>query len=158
MSTKDTHNAIPPEPLGNRPLPCEEIQALMLDYMERDLGQGRSDLVREHIRRCPACNQHFSDIRKTCGLLHDAPFANGVLPEHLSARHHDRLVRAIMHPVLDWIYAHHILVSLLIALLVVATAFIGLRHYRVCKETNDPGIPVTIGSETRAAADSAAGD
>ena len=27
----------------DRPLPCEEIQALMLDYMQHDLGEGRSD-------------------------------------------------------------------------------------------------------------------
>jgi hypothetical protein len=117
----------------------------MLDYMQHDLGEGRSDLIREHVRRCPACHERIKELQETIGLLHDAPFAHGRLPEHLSERHHSRLVRALMHPVLDWIYVHHILVSTLVALVVVATVFFGLRRYKVWKESIDPGIPVVIG-------------
>jgi hypothetical protein len=132
---------------GERPLPCEEIQALMLDYMQHDLGEGRSDLVREHIRRCPVCHERIKELQRTIGILHDAPFVHGLLPERLSERHHSRLVRALMHPVLDWVYVHHILVSAFVALVVIATVFFGLRRYKVWKESIDPGIPVVIGEK-----------
>ncbi len=133
--------------LGDRPLPCEEIQALMLDYMQHDLGEGRSDLVREHIRRCPVCHERMKEIQETIGILHDAPFPHGRMPEHLSERHYNRLARAIMHPILDWVYVHHILISALVAIMVIATVFFGLRRYKVWKESLETGIPVVIGQE-----------
>ncbi len=132
-------------PGGERPLPCEEIRDLMLDFVQRDLGEGRTDLVREHIRRCPGCTRRMAELQKTVGFLCDAPFAHGALPMHLSERHHSRLVRALMHPVLDWIYVHHILVSVLIAIVVVTTTFFSLRHYRILRDDPGPGIPVVIG-------------
>ncbi len=52
-----------------------------------------------------------------------------------------------MHPVLDWIYMHHILVSALVAAIVIASVFFGLRRYRVWRDTIEPGIPVVIGTD-----------
>jgi hypothetical protein len=117
----------------------------MLDYVQHGLGEGRADLVREHTRRCPACHERMVTLQETVGILHDAPFSSGPLPQRLSERHHSRIVRAVMHPVLDWIYVHHILVSALVATIVLASVFFGLRRYRVWRETIDPGIPVVIG-------------
>ncbi len=147
MRAADTPRQTRPDFSGERPLPCEEIQALMLDYLQHDLGEGRSDLVREHSRRCPACQERIKELQETVGILHDAPFVHGPFPEHLSERHHSRLVRALMHPVLDWIYVHHILVSVVVAIVVVGTVFFGLRRYRVWREQTDPGIPVVIGEK-----------
>jgi len=145
MTSADTPRQTRPDINSERPLPCEEIQALLLDYMQHDLGEGRADLVREHIRRCPTCHERMVELSRTLGILHDAPFAHGALPEHLTERHHSRLVRALMHPVLDWVYMHHILVSALVAALVIATIFFGLRRYRVWKAQIETGIPVVIG-------------
>ncbi|MBL7076116.1 MAG: zf-HC2 domain-containing protein [Kiritimatiellae bacterium] len=147
MTTPDNAKQMRPVPGSERQLPCEDIQALMLDYMHRGLGEGRSDLVREHTRRCTTCHERAIELQKTLGILHDAPFAHGTLPQHLSQRHHSRLVRALMHPVLDWIYMHHILVSALVAAIVIASVFFGLRRYRVWRDTIEPGIPVVIGTD-----------
>ncbi len=144
MTSADQHKQTRQPPRGERPLPCEEIQALMLDYVQHGLGEGRSDLVHEHTRRCPACQERMLKLQETLGILHDAPYPPGVLPQHLSDRHHSRIVRAVMHPVLDWIYVHHILVSALVATIVLASVFFGLRRYKVWRETVDPGIPVVI--------------
>ncbi|NQU39989.1 MAG: zf-HC2 domain-containing protein [Lentisphaerae bacterium] len=131
----------------DRPLPCEEIQALMLDYMQHDLGEGRSDVVREHARRCPECRARLTELHATMGMLHHAGFPQGPLPEHLSEQHRARLTRALMHPILDWIYVHHILVSTLVAILLLLAMGIGLRSYKVWRaNTIGPGIPVTIGA------------
>ncbi len=145
MTSADQHKQTRPPSSSERALPCEEIRSLMLDYVQHGLGEGRADLVCEHIRRCPACHGRMVELQATVGLLHDAPFAHGVLPLHLSERHHSRIVRAVMHPLLDWIYVHHILVSALVAAIVLASVCFGLRHYRVWRETLDPGIPVVIG-------------
>ena len=129
----------------DRRIPCEEIRAQMLDYVQRDLGEGRSDLIREHVRRCPACQENLDALRRTMDILHDAPFGPGTIPEHLSERHRSRLMWSLMHPVLDWVYVHHILVSALVATIVLASVFFGLRRYKVWRETIDQGIPVVIG-------------
>lgn len=135
------------------PLRCADIQARMLDYMQGELGDGQTDLVREHTRRCAICRGHMQELNQTVGLLHNAPFARGTLPQHLSVRCHDRLVRALMHPVREWIYVHHILVSILVALVALTLAVVGLRYYRVWRDSIDPGIPVVIGEEAPPAAD-----
>ena len=148
MNPSDTHRRVHSNPRTDRPLPCEDIRALMMDYMQRDLGEGRSDVIREHTRRCPSCREHLAELQKTLGLLHDTSFPHGSVPEHLSDQHRARLARALMHPVLDWIYVHHILVSTLFTALVILALVIGLRRYRVWKENAiEPGIPVTIGKE-----------
>ena len=155
---KSPHASRPDHNAGPHPLPCHEIQDLMLDFMQHDLGDGRSDLVREHIRRCPDCQARFHELQHTLGILHDAPFARGVLPQHLSRRHHDRLVRAMMHPVLEWIYVHHILVSILIALIELAMTLAGLRRFQIWRESVAPGIPVVIGQPSEPAGDRAEPD
>lgn len=146
MTSRDNAKQMRPVPSDERQLPCEDIQALMLEYMHRDLGEGRADLIREHARRCPTCHERMVELHQTFGILHDAPFTHGAMPEHLSARRHSRLVRALMHPMLDWVYVHHILVSALVAAMVLASIIFGLRRYRIWRQTTDPGIPVVIGN------------
>ena len=57
---------------GGSILKCEDIRALLLDYMTRELGDARSRLVREHLRRCPHCQQEASEIGDTLELLRAA--------------------------------------------------------------------------------------
>ena len=143
MNPSDTLRKTPSDPQVTQRLPCDEIQALMLEYMQRDLGEGRSDVIREHTRRCAVCRDRLAELQKTLGLLGAADPDNPAA--HLSERHRARLARALMHPVLDWVYVHHILVSALIATLVLTMVVFGLRRYRVWQEgLTGPGISVTI--------------
>ena len=64
-------------------MPCGDIQALLYDYMNRELGGARSDLVREHLRHCPNCQKVAADIRRTTELLQAASRAESAIPGHL---------------------------------------------------------------------------
>ena len=141
----DTSRHAAPDETGPVKVDCGDLQALLFDYMNRELGAPRSDLIREHLRRCATCQARAAGIQDTLDLLHDASRAGGRVPDRLSEKHHARLTRALMHPVLDWTYRNHILVSAAVAAVVVLLTFFGLRQYRIWKARPGPGIPVTIG-------------
>ncbi|OVE74051.1 hypothetical protein BVX94_01870 [bacterium B17] len=130
----------------NIPLNCEEIQELLFEYMSRELGDGRSDLVREHLRKCKDCQSALSEMEFTIDFLRETSKIT-VPPSRLSDKHHARLVRALTHPVLDWVYVHHMIVSLIIALLVLGITFGVLRKTKIWREINmDGAIQVFLGS------------
>ena len=147
MNPSDRVPQTPPTDLRTEcQLPCEAIQALMLEYMQHDLGEGRSDVVREHTRHCTTCRNRLTELQLTLGLL-DTDDA-GHAPQQLSTEHRARLTRALMHPVLDCAYVHHIFVSSVVTFLVIAALLMGLRRYKGWREgLTDPGIPVTIGEQ-----------
>ncbi|MFO7871684.1 MAG: zf-HC2 domain-containing protein [Kiritimatiellia bacterium] len=134
---------------------CEDIQELLFDYMTRELGQNRSDLVREHLRKCEKCRAAAAEVQTTLELLKTASRTQADVPEHLSDKHRARLRRSIKHPFIAWIEHHHIIVSVIIAGLVIATVLLAVRRMKL-REEEEPleGIPVTIrharpdGSET----------
>lgn len=125
---------------------CEDIQGLLVEYMSRELGGARSELVREHLRRCPDCRAAAADIQSTMEALQSAAGAETGLPEHLSAESRSRLTRAVLHPVLDWMYRHHIVVSFVVALIVLVAALIALRKIPPGREIPEPGPEVIIGT------------
>lgn len=135
---------------------CEDIQAVLFDYMSRELGGARSTLVREHLRKCDACQSSAQDIQATLDLLHSASKAETEAPEHLSDARRARIVRAFTHPVIDWIDRHHTLVSLLVALAVVIGGIIVCRRTRLFRTIDwDSVFPVNIRRmETMAPGDS----
>jgi len=133
-------------------LPCEDIQAVLLDYLTRELGPGRSDLVREHLRKCPTCQSAAADMQATLDFLHRDSAAGAGLPERLSDTHRARIVRALMHPVLDWIYRHHVAVSVAAAIVIVLTAVGLLVKARILDLRGPgPGYRVRIGPGPEAA-------
>jgi len=126
-------------------LKCAEIQAVLFDYMARELGEGRSDLVREHLRRCADCQKEAAEISAMLEALHEGS-PEGTLEERLSDDRRKRLVRAYMHPVLDWIHSHHVMISILIALAVLVAVLGILLKTRVWNiGPPDMGPTVTIG-------------
>ena len=126
-------------------LECADIEKVLFDYMTHELGEGRSDLVREHLRKCESCQARAAEIRATLALLAGASAGRGPVPERLSEDRRARLVRALTHPLLDWIYTHHVLISVLAAVLILSAALLGLRRYRLwLRERPEIDIPVTI--------------
>lgn len=108
---------------------CDEIRDLLFDYMCRELGQARSALVREHLRKCPDCQAASAEIQSTLDILGKARSATGV-PDHLSPKHRARIIRASMHPVLDWI-ERHALVSIIAAVIILACLVAIMRMFRL---------------------------
>jgi len=131
--------------LDGKPMKCDEIQAVLFDYMTRELGEARSDLVREHLRRCPACQKDAADIGATLEALQGAS-PHGEIDEHLSHDRRKRLMRAYMHPLLDWVYSHHVLISIVVALIVLGVVLGMLVRKKVWSfGPPEPGHTVTIG-------------
>jgi hypothetical protein len=165
MINPQGENTTPPDRGQSRPSPnaagdregvvhkvsCGDIQELLLDYMTRELGGARGDLVREHLRKCPRCQTAAAEIQATLDLLHRASTSDAGIPLRLSDDHRARITRALMHPVIDWIERHHILVSVWVAALILAALLAVLLRIRIERqEQAGPGIPVTIGREEQA--------
>ncbi|MFT5474125.1 MAG: hypothetical protein ACI856_002461 [Kiritimatiellia bacterium] len=89
---------------------CAEVQALLFEYMARELGESRSAFVREHVRQCSGCQVVAAEIRATLDALH-AGSDTSHMPDRLSESRRRRVMWAFMHPILDWIYRHHVAVS-----------------------------------------------
>ena len=112
---------------------CKDIQPLLLGYMNRELGAGRSDLVREHLRKCEKCQAEAADMQATVALLRKASGQDDGIPSHLSDERRQRMMWSISHPALDWIYAHHMVVSVIVTLM--ALIAVGIWS---CKEKRRP--------------------
>ena len=73
---------------------CEDIQALLTDYMTRELGESQSALVREHLRMCPVCQNAAREITEAFDLLHVARKVGAGRPDRLSDERRARIRRA----------------------------------------------------------------
>lgn len=127
-----------------RKMKCEDIQAVLFDYMIRELGPARSDLIRAHLRKCENCQAAAAEIKSTLDLLHSASEAETGIPEHLSEDRRERIIWALTHPIMNWIYRHHIIVSIFVAIAVIIAVFGILRRVQVWKTERPEGIPVRI--------------
>ena len=103
-----------PEGANPRLVPCKDIQTVLFDYMSHELGDKQSWLVHEHLLHCEDCRREAASIKATLDLLRSD--TSVVIPEHLPNTIRRRLERAILHPVLDWIYEHRRLVAWIMAL------------------------------------------
>lgn len=133
-------------PAPPHPMKCEEIQDVLFDYMSRELGDARSELVRAHLKKCPACQEAAAQIQSTLDLLKQASDDQSGVATSLSAEHRERLSRAVLHPVLDWMYRHHIIVSIVAAGIALGLLMLALRQIHIWRQDRPtPGPPVMIG-------------
>jgi hypothetical protein len=128
---------------GEHVLKCADIQEVLLAYMSRELGDAQSLLVREHIRACDTCRAEAAEIEATLSLLHQAADDDEGVDDRLTDERRKRILRAALHPVIDWIDMHHRLVSIVLAVLVLAAALIALRDFKIFNpEPLEEGIPI----------------
>jgi predicted anti-sigma-YlaC factor YlaD len=123
---------------------CEEIQSVLVEYLTRELGAARAALVREHLRRCPNCRRSAGEIKATLELLRTAAKAETGLPERLTEERRARIRWAFMHPVLDWIYRFHVLVSVIVAAAALVFLLRAARRMEAWNPPLAPGVTVTI--------------
>jgi len=136
------------KPAGSGPvlrMQCGEIEALLTDYMSRELGEPRALLVREHLRMCPRCQAAASGIAATLELLRRASGEMKGAPERLSGERRRRVRRAYLHPVLEWFLRHHVLVSAIVALIAMIALVVAIRNAGERDPEDMPGVGVTIG-------------
>lgn len=129
---------------------CEDIRTVLFEYMSRELGKGRSDLVRTHLKKCPDCREEAAEMRKTMELLRTTEKQG--LPVRLSDDHRKRIIRAITHPVLHWLTTHHILTSIIMAIITITIVSCVLYRIKIWADEPPDGIPITIIQELPEAA------
>ena len=113
---------------------CEEIRPALFEYMTRELGSNRSELVREHLRHC-----------HDCSLLHGASDGQTGFPDRLSEKRRERMLRAALHPVVDWVYVHHVGVSIVVAVVVVfSVAYASRKAYIWRVRPRPPSVSVRV--------------
>jgi predicted anti-sigma-YlaC factor YlaD len=122
---------------------CREVQGVLYDYMTRELGPARSEVVREHVRRCENCRSELAGLQKTLDVLSLARKAP--VPDRLSEHHRRRISRAVSHPVLDWVCNHNVIVALSATMLAILLAVILMRWAMdVEPPDNSDAVPVDL--------------
>ena len=106
---------------------------------------------------CPTCPIVAAEIQAVLDAL-NSNTAEAEVPDQLSDDRRRRLAWAIMHPILDWVYRHHVVVSFVMVVVVLASVFCALQFFRHERETIDMTLPVNIqGSPPSPALDGEAG-
>ena len=146
MNSNETKRPDKPTQSAAR-LNCADIRDLLFDYMSRELGESRSDLIREHLRKCPDCQARAAEIQETVDFLHRASRDEAAVPLHLTRERRAHIVWAYLHPVRDWIFHHHRLISILLTILILAITLCILRKTRFLRnDPPKPGPTVIIGA------------
>ena len=133
---------------GQSQVPCEDIRDLLFDYMSHELGKARSQLVREHIRRCDECRKQAAEIQSTLDLLSAAGKEETDIPSRLTDERRKKLYWWFTHPVMRWIENHHIIFSLVIAAIILAILTFVLSKAKIVEEEPEVEVfPVWIGDK-----------
>jgi len=123
---------------------CADIQLLLFDYMSRELGEGRAAIVREHLRKCKACQVLASDIQATMDLLHTASKTEPTQGERLTESRRNRIVWAFTHPLLSWMHKHILLVSIFGAAILSIAVWFFYRFMIESRFAPLKGEPITV--------------
>ncbi len=143
QNINDKHNALSGAAVADESpvLKCDEVQDLLLDYMSRQLGDARSAIINKHLRKCEKCRAEASEIQNTLDLLHKASAEEAEISDHLTEQRKKRILRVIIHPVIDWMHQHHKLISVIITIVVLGIIFAFLR-IPAREEEPEPSIPI----------------
>jgi len=106
---------------------CDIIQSMLLDHLEGKLDPVRSDMVWKHLKKCADCQKESREMENTLAVLRQASIPPSGTPERLSEKHRASLLRALTHPVLDWMERYHVAASLAVAILIVMAIVCYLR-------------------------------
>ena len=122
---------------------CEDIQGFLFDYISGELDTARSNLVREHLKKCPNCQAAAAEIREAMNVLREGSEALGV-PKRLSEDHRKHLMWAVTHPIMDWMDRHHIITSLILAVIVTLYILFVLWHFDIGKREDAKVYEISI--------------
>lgn len=123
---------------------CTDIQTHLFAYITHDTGQSRSELIRKHLENCSNCQAEAKQIKEALSFLHSTYELENI-PTQLSEKHRALIARSFMHPILDFIYRHHIIISIITAIITIAITISVLRQVKVWhNEKLDTGISVSL--------------
>ncbi len=126
---------------------CEEVQQHLFAYLTHEISQNSSQLIKQHLSKCDNCQAEAEQIKKALDILKINADIKENIPTRLSEKRRELIIRSFMHPVLDFIYRHHIIISLIAALITIFSAFVVLWHLKIYFYDKPPaGIEVSIGN------------
>lgn len=110
-----------------RSVDCERIREQLFDYLTHELGGGSATLVREHLRRCPACSEEAARIQKVVQALrlHDP---GAVVAPAIEGRRRRRLLWLMEHPFIGACIRHHVATSIVLAVALLAVVTFVIMH------------------------------
>lgn len=108
-------------PGGGHAVDCEKIRGQLFDYLSHELGGGPSTLVREHLRRCPACSEEAARIQKVVEALRSHDPGEAAAPA-IEGRRRRRLLWLMAHPFIAACVRHHVVTSIVVAVVLLAVA------------------------------------
>ncbi len=85
----DTMRRLLSKGMSPNPRKCEEVRALMSDYVDGELDAGGRKSVERHVRFCHRCHTVLANLRQTLGRLRglrDAEPAGADDPDAVAAR------------------------------------------------------------------------
>ncbi len=123
---------------------CTDIQAHLFAYITHDAGQERTELIKKHLGHCSNCQAEAKQIKDAINFLNSTHKIENI-PTQLSEKRKKLIARAFMHPIIDFIYRHHITMSIIAAIITITITLCVLRQVKVWhSEQLDTGIPVSI--------------
>jgi hypothetical protein len=128
----------------SKQMKCHDIRELLTDYVNRELGDSRSALVREHVRKCPECQTETREIAEALDLLRKAEGGFARMPGELSNRRKRRIGRAYRHPIIGWIEANHVAFSMITAIVLALTIVAALFCVHLLEREDEyyPSVPI----------------
>ncbi len=122
---------------------CGDFRELLAAYMMRELGDVQSRVLREHLRNCKECRREAAEFRSMLETLQSDHRGTEASEGRLTQERRSRIMRAVFHPVLDWMYCHHRMVSSFCAVLILVIVLYLLRQVALFRvEPLEEGIPV----------------
>lgn len=109
---------------------CEVVQPLLVSYMSHELGESRSDLVREHLRKCCNCQKIVNDMQSTMDVLNSAAKLPSPIPDRLTPERRLKINWYFKHPFMLWIERNILLISTVFMFLLLILMTFLMMHKR----------------------------
>lgn len=123
---------------------CTDIQPHLFAYITHDAGQERTSIINKHLKHCNTCQTEAKQISDAINFLNSTHKIENI-PTQLSEKRKKLIIRSFMHPIIDFIYRHHITMSIIAAIITIAITLCILRQVKVWhSEQLDTGVPVSI--------------
>lgn len=137
---KDVYSVILPPVESGDYIDCAKIQNALMAYIAGELGERASNLVREHLRTCPACKAEAASMMNAMKALRGADPAVGCNTK-LSAKSMLKLMWLWEHPFWAWCYKWHRAVSAALAVVLIALLVFALYRWKWYEKPLPPSYP-----------------
>lgn len=153
-NNRDTGNTDQDLPLfdveARRKLKCGEIQEHLVAYLTHDLGEARTVIVREHLRKCQDCTDALNDIQTAFEALQKTKHLDADIPAHLSEEERSVVFTAVSSPLNNWLDRHHRLIAIIVTVLIFGVVLLLLSRLRVSLYPEGEEVQVIIMQKTPA--------